>query len=171
MTAKTVPQFESEAEEREFWDTHNVTDFVDSEEWKPNKAQRGETTTFAIRLNIDDLEKIRELAESRGIGPTQLARSWMLDRIRLEEAAGELANPDADEQELQIRRAVMDDVSANLAGIVLAAIGAFKLGEVAGKKISETKRKRAAAQTSKTQSSSTKGSSKNVSVDRRTASG
>lgn len=133
MTTKPVPEFKSEAEEREFWDSTDLTDVVPKEKWKRNKSKRAPTTTFAVRLDQNAVDQIREIASARGIGATQLARAWMLDRLRLELAAGELANPDADERELQIRRAVMDDVAKNIPDLVLAALAAFGIGSAVGK--------------------------------------
>ena len=146
MTEKiSIPDFRSEAEEREFWDSHDVTELVASDQWEKSGARgRAQTTTFAIRLNEADVEKIRALAHARGIGPTQLARMWLLDRIRLEQAAGELANPDADEQELQIRRKVLEDVSSEIPGIIIGALAAFGIGKKLGEAASKSKRARSA---------------------------
>ncbi len=137
--ARQLPDFKSESEEREFWESHDVTEFVPPEHWEPSGARRRQTTTFAIRLDHSDLERIRALARARGIGPTQLARSWLLDRLRLEQIAGELANPDADEEELQIRRKVMEDVADGIPTIVLGALAAFGIG-AAGEAASKKKR-------------------------------
>ena len=135
-----VPEFNSEAEERAFWDSTDLTDVVSGEKWEKNKAKRAPTTTFAVRLDQNTVDQIREIAGARGIGPTQLARAWILDRLRLELAAGELANPDADERELQIRRAVMDDVAKNIPDVVLATLAAFGIGAAVGKAASRATR-------------------------------
>lgn len=138
--AHSIPEFKTEAEEREFWDSHDATDVVASDQWEQSGARRRPTTTFAIRLEHSDVEKIRVLARSRGIGPTQLARAWLLDRIRLEQAVGELANPEADEEELQIRRKVMEDVANGIPPIVAGALLAFGVGTAVGEAISKKKR-------------------------------
>lgn len=139
--AKTpVPRFKSDAEEREFWDSTDLTDVVPTEKWERSRASRGPTTTFAVRLEQNALAQIREIASAREIGATQLARAWILDRLRLELAAGELANPEADERELQIRRAVMDDVAKNIPDLVLGALAALGIGAAVGKTASSAKR-------------------------------
>lgn len=140
---KRSAEFKSLAEERAFWDSQDATDLVPDGGWTGNGARAGKTTTFAIRLDHADVEKIRDLARARGIGPTQLARGWLLERLRLEQTVGELANPDADEEEIQIRRRVMSDLAEGIPPIVLGALAAFGIGAAIGDAVS--KKKRAAA--------------------------
>ena len=108
------------------------------EEVKLRRPKRPLSATFAVRLDEHSVQALRLIAERRGIGATQLARSWLLERLRLESAAGELANPKADDDELRIRRAVLDDVASNLPELVAAALHA---AVAAGKVASKGKRK------------------------------
>lgn len=140
MTMTKVPSFDHPEEERQFWGSTDLTD-VDSEEVEVERADRPLSATFALRLDQDSVESLRHIARQRGIGVTQLARSWILDRLRLERAAGELANPEADEVELRARRAVMEDVGSRLPDLVAAAVVAAGLGNAAGKKFAQAKRK------------------------------
>jgi hypothetical protein len=77
---KHIPDFESYEEEAEFWDTHDSTEF----EWEPVevKVSRPLKVTFAIRLDPQTVEQLREIAASMGIGPTTLARTWILEKLR-----------------------------------------------------------------------------------------
>ncbi|MPZ90021.1 MAG: hypothetical protein GEU68_00060 [Actinobacteria bacterium] len=68
----------------------------------------------------------------------------ILERLRFESAAGELANPAADDDELRVRRAVLDDVASNLPDLVAAALLAAGIGAAAGKAASKRKKKRSA---------------------------
>jgi hypothetical protein len=136
---KRVPEFEtSEAEDR-YWDQTDLTD-VASEEVKVRRPKRPLSATFALRLDEHSVQDLRLIAERRGIGTTQLARSWLLERLRLESAAGELANPQADDDELRVRRAVLDDVASKLPELVGAAL--LSAGVSAGKAASRAKQKR-----------------------------
>ncbi len=140
---KRTPEFEtSEAEDR-FWDETDLTDMA-SEEVKVRRPKRPLSATFAVRLDEHSVHALRLIAERRGIGATQLARSWLLERLRLESAAGELANPEADDEELRVRRAVLDDVASNLPDLVAAALRAAGLGTAAGKAASKANKKRSA---------------------------
>ncbi len=140
---KKVPELEtSEAEDR-FWDETDLTD-VASEEVKVRRPKQPLTATFAVRLDEQSVQALRLIAERRGIGATQLARSWILERLRLESAAGELANPSADDDELRVRRAVLDDVASKLPALVADALHATGLGVAAGKAASKPQKKRSA---------------------------
>ena len=77
---KHIPDFESYEEEAKFWDIHDSTEF----EWEPVevKVSRPLKVTFAIRLDPQTVEKLREVAASMGIGPTTLARMWILEKLR-----------------------------------------------------------------------------------------
>lgn len=43
-------------------------------------------TTFALRLDPEVVEELRRLAADRGIGPTQLVRAWVTERLAAERA-------------------------------------------------------------------------------------
>lgn len=79
-----IPQFASYEEEAEFWDTHDTTDFED--EMKPVKVTFAQNLSepLSIRLDPDTLAQLRARAHEKGIGPTTLARMWLLERLRSE---------------------------------------------------------------------------------------
>jgi predicted DNA binding CopG/RHH family protein len=79
-----IPSFSSREEEAEFWDTHDFTDFQD--ELKPVKVTftKNLSEPLTIRLDRETLTKLREQAHEKGIGPTTLARMWILERLRAE---------------------------------------------------------------------------------------
>ncbi|MDH7485535.1 MAG: CopG family antitoxin [Anaerolineae bacterium] len=76
---KHIPDFESYEEEAGYWGTHDSTKF----EWEPIKmtVSRPLKVTYAIRLEPQTVEKIREIAANMGIGPTTLARMWILEKL------------------------------------------------------------------------------------------
>ena len=77
-----IPAFSSIEEEAAFWDTHDTTDYED--EFKPVKVRfaRNLSQVLALRLEPQTLEELRELARKKGIGPTTLARMWILERLQ-----------------------------------------------------------------------------------------
>lgn len=77
---KHIPDFESYEEEAEYWETHDSTEF----EWEPVEMTVSQPleVTYAIRLEPQTIEKMREIAASMGIGPTTLARMWILEKLR-----------------------------------------------------------------------------------------
>lgn len=107
-----VPVFASEAEEREFWDTHDVTEVMPGK-WKRNDAGRKLSSTFAVRLDPNAVKLVREIARAHEMGPTQLVRKWIMDRLILEAEAGELAAMTGlipDEMERAVRRQVVRSI-------------------------------------------------------------
>jgi hypothetical protein len=57
------------------------------------------------------------VAKAQQLGPTQLVRAWVLERLRLEQSVGVLAEPRSDfpaDFELTLRRTVVDTLMAKL---------------------------------------------------------
>jgi hypothetical protein len=77
-----IPEFTSRAEEAEFWDTHDFADYW--EEWKPAKVRfaRNLSQGITIRFDPETLATLRQEAKKKGIGPTTLARMWILERLQ-----------------------------------------------------------------------------------------
>ena len=82
-----IPEFSSIVEEAEFWDTHDTTDF--EAEFHPVRVRfrRNLAHGLTIRVDAETLDKLRTLAEEKGIGPTTLVRMWVLERLRQEAAS------------------------------------------------------------------------------------
>lgn len=78
---KKIPKFKTTEEAREFWEKHDFTEFaLDTEEAKikfarPRKAQ----VTF--RLSPEDLKRIKEIAEKKGLSYTALVRMWVKEKL------------------------------------------------------------------------------------------
>jgi hypothetical protein len=84
-----IPDFKSIEEEAAFWDTHDFTDYLD--EFKPVNVRvseqfREKSLSHGITVRLDDptLRQLRERAHERGIGPSTLARMWIIDKLREE---------------------------------------------------------------------------------------
>jgi predicted DNA binding CopG/RHH family protein len=78
-----MPKFESEAEEREFWQTHDSTDYLD---W--SRAERvalpnlkPTTQTISLRLPRHLLEAIKTAANSRDVPYQSLIKVWLQERV------------------------------------------------------------------------------------------
>jgi predicted DNA binding CopG/RHH family protein len=83
---KPVPKFESEAEERAFWESHDTTDYVD---W--SKAQRARfpnlklsTTSISLRLPQGLLDQIKVAANKRDVPYQSLIKVWLAEKVRAE---------------------------------------------------------------------------------------
>jgi predicted DNA binding CopG/RHH family protein len=81
-----IPRFENEAQEQEFWSTHDSTDYVD---W--SKAQRvtfgrlkPSTQTISIRLPEALLEDLKLLANKRDVPYQSLLKIFLAERVAQE---------------------------------------------------------------------------------------
>jgi len=77
-----IPEFKNREEEARFWETHSFSEFVD--ELKPVKVKFAKNLSEGITIRFDEvtLNKIRGLAHKKGIGPTTLARMWILEHLQ-----------------------------------------------------------------------------------------
>jgi predicted DNA binding CopG/RHH family protein len=83
---KPIPRFRSEAEEREFWETHDSTDYVD---W--SKAYRVRfpnlklsTQSISLRLPQGLLERIKVAANKRDVPYQSLIKVWLAEKLDAE---------------------------------------------------------------------------------------
>jgi len=78
---KKIPLFKTEDEEREFWDTHDVTDYFDMSKAKavtfPNLKKS--TKTISLRLPADMLENLKVKANSMDV-PYQSLIKMILEK-------------------------------------------------------------------------------------------
>jgi predicted DNA binding CopG/RHH family protein len=80
---KTVPELDSEAEERSFWESHDSTEYLD---W--SQAQRASftnlkpsTKTISLRLPESLLERIKTEANKRDMPYQSLIKAWLAEDI------------------------------------------------------------------------------------------
>jgi predicted DNA binding CopG/RHH family protein len=78
-----VPIFKSLKEEREFWDTHDSTDYLDDFEGAKDVVfLRPKKEVISLRLEPKVIKKLRELADKEGLPPTTYARMLIIQGIR-----------------------------------------------------------------------------------------
>jgi predicted DNA binding CopG/RHH family protein len=78
-----VPEFQSEAEERAFWESHDSTDYVD---W--GKAEKTilpnlkpSSTSISLRLPVGLLEQIKVAANKRDVPYQSLIKTWLAEKV------------------------------------------------------------------------------------------
>ncbi len=79
-TVQPIEPFETIEEEAKFWDSHSVVDAIDKGTLV-GFHQAKKTDSLTIRFEPEDIQRIREEAHQRGIGPTTLARMWIKERL------------------------------------------------------------------------------------------
>lgn len=83
---KTIPKFKNEDEEREFWATHDFTDYIDQFEEVDMDLSKLKPTTESISLRLPGfmLRSIKELANARDVPYQSLMKMFLADRIKQE---------------------------------------------------------------------------------------
>jgi predicted DNA binding CopG/RHH family protein len=81
---KNLPEFNSETEERLFWETHDSSEYID---W--SKAERvslpnlkPSTKTISLRLPETLLDQIKIEANKRDVPYQSLIKAWLADEVR-----------------------------------------------------------------------------------------
>lgn len=86
---KRIPQFRTEAEERQFWATHDTTDYVDWSAARPVVFPnlRPSTETISLRLPAPLLADLKALANERDVPYQSLLKVLLAEQVRREQAA------------------------------------------------------------------------------------
>ena len=81
MTNK-IPRFKNYQAEAKFWDTHDFTEYVDT--FKPVKVKFAKNLSQGVTIRFDDrtLSSLRQTAAAKGVGPTTLARMWIIEKLQ-----------------------------------------------------------------------------------------
>jgi predicted DNA binding CopG/RHH family protein len=78
-----VPKFKSLKEEREFWDTHDSTDYHNDFKTTQNVVfVRPKKEVISLRLESKFIRRLRELADKEGLPPTTYARMLIVKSIQ-----------------------------------------------------------------------------------------
>ena len=80
---KTPPEFQTEADERAFWESHDSTDYVDWSQAKPARFPnlKPSTKTISLRLPVALLERIKVEANKRDMPYQSLIKAWLAEDV------------------------------------------------------------------------------------------
>ncbi len=81
---KKIPRFDSEVQERAFWESHDSTDYLD---W--SRARRAvlpnlkpTTKTISLRLPQHLLDSIKAAANARDVPYQSLIKVWLQEKLQ-----------------------------------------------------------------------------------------
>ena len=79
----TIPAFENEAQEREFWESHDSTDYVD---WSKAEQVRfpnlkPSSKSISLRMPVALLERIKIEANRRDVPYQSLIKIWLAEKV------------------------------------------------------------------------------------------
>jgi predicted DNA binding CopG/RHH family protein len=83
---KPIPKFKSEDAEREFWATHDSTDYID---WRRGKRLtlpnlKPSSQTISLRLPKPMLDRLKLLANKRDVPYQSLLKMFVAERLKVE---------------------------------------------------------------------------------------
>ncbi|MGQ9477607.1 MAG: CopG family antitoxin [Candidatus Bipolaricaulia bacterium] len=82
-----IPELKTRREAREFWDTHDLTDYL--EDLEPVAEEifvrpRSKQKVLSIRIERRLAELLKKLAARKGLATSSLVRSWIMERLQEE---------------------------------------------------------------------------------------
>jgi predicted DNA binding CopG/RHH family protein len=82
--AKKIPTFKTEAESRDFWETHDSSDYLD---WSQAQSVlmsnlKPSTKTISLRLPESLLERIKIEANKRDMPYQSLIKAWLTEDVK-----------------------------------------------------------------------------------------
>lgn len=84
--SKKLPKFKNEDEERKFWATHDLTNYLDQFEEVELDLSKLKPTTESISLRLPGylLMRIKEIANSRDVPYQSLMKIFLAERVEQE---------------------------------------------------------------------------------------
>ena len=84
--SKALPKFQSEAKEREFWESkeNDITDYVEPTQLVAARFKnlKPSTTSISIRLSDSLLEGIRQQANKLDVPYQSLMKVWLTEKLQ-----------------------------------------------------------------------------------------
>ena len=84
---KAIPHFDNEDEEREFWATHDSTEYIDWSKAEKNpsfSSLKPSTRTVSIRLPESMIASLKTLANKRDVPYQSLVKIFLAEKIKEE---------------------------------------------------------------------------------------
>ncbi|MGC3872884.1 BrnA antitoxin family protein [Halomonas sp. GXIMD04776] len=80
---KKMPEFKTEAEEREFWESHDSTEYVDWRRAQPASFPKLKPSTKTISLRLPEtlLDRIKIEANKRDMPYQSLIKAWLSEDV------------------------------------------------------------------------------------------
>ena len=81
--SESVPLFESEAAERDLWQSHDSTEYIDWSKAEPVRLAnlKPSSTSISLRLPNALLERIKIAANKRDVPYQSLIKTWLSEKV------------------------------------------------------------------------------------------
>ena len=92
-TVSRIPAFKDRQEEAAWWDSHDVTDYLD--ELNPTQVNVADGLSEAVTINLDApaIRSLQVLAREQGLDSTALVTAWVMERLQAETERAAEARP------------------------------------------------------------------------------
>ena len=85
MPGRKIPQLKTDQKAAEFWDENSFADFAeDTQPVEGVQFQARPLKQICLRLAPSQIERVKRIAQARGIGYQTLLRMWITERVRKE---------------------------------------------------------------------------------------
>ncbi len=84
---KKIPKFKSEKEEADFWATHDSINYLSETKEVKAKFTRPKKKLVSLRLDEKTINRLKKIADSKGLGYLELIRMWVLESLNKTKAA------------------------------------------------------------------------------------
>lgn len=81
MSRQKILQSDSIQELAAFWDTHDVTEFEDHLDEVSGTVFERQAEWVAVPLQPTEIEAVKRIADSKGIGYDALIREWVIEKL------------------------------------------------------------------------------------------
>lgn len=86
MPKKRIPDLKNDEERAEFWDKHSFNDYVqDTEPADEVRFPSRPLKQISLRLAPSQIERLKHIAATKGIGYQTMLRMWITERVRQED--------------------------------------------------------------------------------------
>jgi len=76
-----IPHFKTIEEEAAFWEAHSPLDYPEEFQDVAVKVERPLGHILGVRLEAKTIDKLAAIGRKKGIGPSTLARIWIMERL------------------------------------------------------------------------------------------
>jgi len=78
---KRIPQFKSDEECAQFWETHSIVDYMDEfEEADDIIFEKPQKQVVTLRLERAFIQKLKAMARHKGLPYSSLIRMWLVEK-------------------------------------------------------------------------------------------
>lgn len=87
LRTSRIPEFKSREEEAEWWDTHDITDYLDELEpvkvhFAQDLSEQRLSKKLEVRFDERTDNELERRAREQGVKKSTLVRMWVMERLR-----------------------------------------------------------------------------------------